>query len=134
LVGARDFDKIEYARLKESQITLVTWEDIHTKGASKALENSLNVLADKVTDVYIHIDLDVHDARLAPTNFFKPAGGLTPEEVQDAVRMIGQRFSIPGAAVTAYDPDADPEKKGLQAGLDLITLLGEIGANQLKIF
>jgi arginase len=101
-----------------------------TKGTSKALENSLNALADKVTDVYIHIDLDVHDARLVPANLFKPAGGLAPEEVQDAVRIIAQRFSIPAAAVTAYDPDADPERKGLRAGLALITLLGEIGANQ----
>ena len=130
LIGARDFDKVEYTRLKESQITLITWEDIRTKGASKALENSLNTLANKVTDVYIHIDLDVHDTRLAPANLFKSAGGLTPKEVQDAVRIIAQRFSIPGAAVTAYDPDADPERKGLRAGLALITLLGEIGANQ----
>jgi arginase family enzyme len=73
------------------------------------------------------------DSTYRPVNLFKPAGGLTPEEVQDAVRIIGQRFSIPGAAVTAYDPDADPERKGLQAGLDLITLLGEIGANQSKV-
>jgi hypothetical protein len=68
-----------------------------------------------------------HDPELAPANQYKPEGGLTPKEVIKINSLIGDWMPIAGATLSAYDPDADPEKRGLLAGLDLaekISLLG----------
>ncbi len=130
LVGARDFDDMEYSRLESSEIAHLKWDELREFGVDKAMSSHLYSLSRKVDQVYLHIDMDVHDANLAPTNYFKPEGGLTPIEVRDVVRNISSQFPICGASVTAFDPDADENNKGLHAGIELIELICEIASNQ----
>ncbi len=130
LVGARDFDDTEYSRLVSSEITHLKWDELRELGVDKAMNPHLHRLSRKVGHVYLHVDMDVHDANLAPANLYKPGGGLTPMEVGDAVRNITSRFHICGASVTAFDPDADENTKGLHAGTELIELICEIASNQ----
>ncbi len=130
LVGARDFDDVEYSRLESSEITHLKWDELRESGVDKAMNPHLHSLSTKVDRVYLHIDMDVHDADLAPVNLYKPEGGLTPMEVRDAVRNIASQFHICGASITAFDPDSDENNKGLQAGIELIALICEIAYNQ----
>ena len=130
LVGARDFDDMEYSRLESSGITHLKWGELRELGVDKAMNPHLHSLSRKVGQVYLHIDMDVHDANLAPVNLYKPEGGLTPMEVKDAIRNITSQFHICGASVTAFDPDADENNKGLHAGTELIELICEIASNQ----
>jgi arginase family enzyme len=73
--------------------------------------------------------MDVHDPRLAPANRFKPSGGLSPEEVREALRSIAAELRVCGASVTAFDPDSDEDRKGLEASLELIGRIAEIAAS-----
>ena len=130
LVGARDFDDMEYSRLESSEIAHLRWDELQELGVDKAMNPHLHRLSRKVDQVYLHIDMDVHDANLAPANLYKPEGGLTPMEVRNAIRNIASQFRICGASVTAFDPDSDENDKGLHAGIELIELICEIAFNQ----
>lgn len=130
LVGARDFDVMEYSRLESSKITHLRWDEIRELGVDKAMNPHLHRLSKRVSQVYLHVDMDVHDANLAPANLYKPEGGLNPMEVRGAVRNIKNQFNICGASVTAFDPDSDKNNMGLHTGIELIELICEIAFSQ----
>ena len=130
LVGSRELDEAERDRLEKSEIQLVTSNSIRELGPKGALAPVLHDWSGQVEDVYVHIDMDVHDPTLAPVNSYQPPGGPSPEEVQSCVRHVSEQFQIVGASVTAYDPDCDRDAKGLNAGIALIRLLAEIAKRQ----
>ena len=87
-------------------------------GARAALEGSLSELARRVSRVYLHIDLDVHEPSEAQANQYAVPGGLATDTVRDLVKVVGERFSIVAAALTAYDPTYD--ERMLDVGLKLM--------------
>ena len=131
LVGAREFDKAECDRLNRSEIRQVTSNSIRELGPRGALAPVLSDLSGQLKNVYLHIDMDVHDAKLAPVNPYQSSGGASSGEIQKCVRSISEQFQIVGASITAYDPDCDEDDKGLDAGLALIRLLAEIAKRQV---
>lgn len=131
LVGSRDLDSDELERLKKSSVGWVTTDSIRKLGVKAALTPLLDDWEGLISDVYVHVDMDVHDPSLAPTNSYQPIGGPSPEEVRDCIRSVSERFRIVGASITAFDPDCDRGDKGLKAGLSLISLLAELAGNQV---
>ena len=127
VAGSVELDEAEAALLGQSAIRLAPCEQIRDSGASAALAPILDSWSGRVDGVHIHIDLDVHDPAFVPANPYQPAGGSSPEQVRDCVRAIAGKLPVLGATVTAYDPAADPEGKGLAVGLELIAMLGKLG-------
>ncbi|MCH7677275.1 arginase family protein [candidate division KSB1 bacterium] len=123
MVGSRDLDAAEELRLKDSQIKLARYEQIQDSGTVETLNPILDKLSGSVEGVYLHIDMDVLNPDFAPVNSYQPPEGLSPEQMQEIIESIAAKFPISGASVTAYDPEMDPENKGLAAGLDLISLI-----------
>ncbi len=99
-LGGRDFDDAERERLARSAITTV-----HRPPFGDALDR----LQSRVTAVYLHVDLDVLDPSVGKANWFAADHGLSVEEVEHAIDAVAARFEIRAAALTAYQPDADPE-------------------------
>ena len=131
LVGGRDLDPAEGARVQQSGLTHVTDEMVHGSGPGGALEALLSSWAGSVDSVYLHVDMDVHDADLAPANPLQPPeGGLSPREVRKCVQAIAERYPLAGVSLTAYDPGCDPEGKGANAALDLLRLIAAIVRDQ----
>ena len=128
LVGARDLDPEERTALEGSDLGWVTVAKIRSSGAAEALRPVLEVM--RASRIHVHVDLDVHDPALAPANEFAPPDGLTPREVQQAVRTIAAARPICSASLAAYDPSVDPGGRALQAGLELIDLLVALTANR----
>jgi arginase len=104
LVGARSADDDEEKRLAVSRVARVASEDI-----GPGLEAALDALRERVSDVYLHLDLDVLDRSVATVNIYAADGGPSHDEVAAAIRAIGKRFRIRAAALTAYDPSVDPD-------------------------
>ncbi len=102
LVGARDFDAGEDDRLRDSEVGLTGRE---------GLETHLDRLRERTGDVYVHVDLDALDPAEGRVNWWSAPGGLSTRDVESAIDEIGRRFTIRGAALTAYDPRCDPEGK-----------------------
>ena len=104
LVGMRDAWDHEEERLDESEISLVRPDEI-----GDGLEARLDALRERVEEVYLHLDLDVLDSSEGMVNIYAAEGGPSASDVSAAIEAIGDRFRIRAAAMTAYDPGADPE-------------------------
>jgi arginase len=100
LAWARDLDAAEEARLVSSNVRLVR--------PGEPVEAALDVLAARVRDVYVHVDLDVLNPSEGQANRYRAEGGPTTAEVAAAVGEIARRFTIRAAAITAYEPEYDP--------------------------
>lgn len=107
LVGARDIDPGEEQLLAASRVIRVEAARMEADGARAALDSALTELARRVSRVYLHIDLDVHEPSEAQANQYAVPGGLAAGTVRDLVRVVAERFRVVAAALTAYDPTYD---------------------------
>jgi arginase len=122
LVGVRDLSpEEERDRLARSAIHVVGWAggrpqaDAHT---------TLDGLAERADDVYVHVDLDALDPEIAPGIVDPPVpGGLSIADLEDVLGSVRDRFRIRAAAVTTYNPEVDEGDRTLRAGLACIELL-----------
>jgi arginase len=122
-VGGRDLDAEEGEALRGSRITVVHADEVRARGGRAALRPAVESLAGRVSSVYLHVDLDVLDPAAAPANGFLPANGLALEQAVEAIATIGERLDVRGAALTAYDPDYDPDDRALGAAVALLAAL-----------
>ena len=100
LVGARDLEPTEEARLNASAIG---------RPSIGSLEAALDDLRTRTEAVYLHIDLDVLDPSEGKANGWAVEGGLSADELESAVEAVRARFDVPAATFSAYDPTVDPE-------------------------
>lgn len=115
LVGARDIDALEGALLAESGVDVIKADRIRSD-----LPRALNSIGQHVDSMYVHLDLDVLDARVASANHFAVSGGLTVEDVDYALSEIARDFRIAGVTLSAYDPAADTDGGAANAAIRLI--------------
>jgi len=115
LIGTRDIDSLEGGLLDESDV-----EVIEPRKLRWDLGRVLASIRQRVQQMYVHLDLDVLDARVAAANSFAVTGGLTIEDVEYALSEIGGRFRIPGITLSAYDPAADTDGAAAAAAIRLI--------------
>lgn len=107
LVGAHDFDDDEIVALSHSQIAHITPSRIRSEGVETALGAAVEALAERVTHVYLHIDLDVIDADCVRANSYASPGGLEPDQLFEATRLALNALPIAAAGLAAYDPTVD---------------------------
>jgi arginase len=100
-VGGRDFDAAERRRLDASRVALVR---------RPPLDEALDALRERVEAVYVHVDLDVLDPTVGRANELAVEDGLQLDELTEAIDAVHARFEVRAAAITAYDPDVDPER------------------------
>jgi arginase len=129
LLGVRDLDPAERHRLETSAIEVVHWHD----GKPDAnVAGRINDLSRRVTDIYLHIDMDALDSHVAPGVTDAPVpGGLSLSDMEEVIRLIASRLRIKAAALATYNPDRDHDDKSLNAGVRIIELLSVIVSDQL---
>ena len=116
-VGARDFDPPELEVIERAGIARIGVEDLD------GIDAALADLATRVDQAYVHMDLDVLDPSELRANVYAVPGGMTVAQMADVVRATGRHLKIAAAGITAYDPDQDPEGRGVRAALSLIEAL-----------
>jgi arginase len=127
-VGSRDLDADEARLMADSPLALIDAAQIQREGVAGALGPALDALRERVERVYLHLDLDVLDASIAPANQFEaPPGGLSIEQAEAVIREIGARFTLAGAGLASYDPAYDPDGRTLAAGIRLAGVMAEYG-------
>ncbi len=112
LVAARDLDPGERRLLEGSAVTRVT--------RAAELEAALERLSGSASEVYLHVDLDALDPAEGRANAYAAAGGFSLVELEAAIGAVRKRFALRGAALTAYDPAADPSGRACRAGIRLM--------------
>jgi arginase len=121
-VGGRDFDPEETLLLESSGIGVIKAETIRRSSMRVALEASLEALRARVQKVYVHVDLDVLDPAETPANSYagRVPNGLAVEQIEQAIRIIGERFPICASTVASYDPQYDKNGQTFQAGVRIV--------------
>jgi arginase len=123
ILGVRDLDPAERERLERSAIRVVSWREGKPQADVLA---SLDELARRTPEIYLHIDMDALDPHVAPGIVDHPVpGGLSLQDMQETIRAVAVRFRIRAAALCTYNPDLDQDEKTLHAGLRIIELLSE---------
>ncbi len=118
LVGGRGASSIEKERLRDSGVSVVEERHIQEASSAEALGAALDTVRARVGRVHVHLDLDVLDPDVVGiANEFAPEGGLTAEEVEEAVRVIRERLEVASATVASYDPSFDWKGRVLKAGI-----------------
>jgi arginase len=120
LVGARDLDAAEEERLVRSRIVRLAAGDV-----PDALVPALGHLAQRVSRIHIHIDLDVLDPAVGRANAFAVDGGLLLAQAEAVIAAAGESLEIASATLSAYDPGQDTGDRILRAARTLLAAVLE---------
>ena len=114
MLGVRDLDPAEKERLDHSAIQVVKWYEGKPQGD---VQVALDRLAQRVPEVYLHIDADSLDPQVAPGVGYAVPGGLSLEDREESIPAVFARFQVRAATLAVCDPDLDQDDKTLRAGL-----------------
>jgi arginase len=118
-IGARDLDPEEEKLLNRSEVKVIR-PGKEADSFRKNVEAGLDQLMDKVSRVYLHVDLDVLDTGEALPNHLAVPGGLSVETVEEIIEMTRKRFEVCAGAITSFDPSYDKDDEVLNAGIRII--------------
>ena len=130
-IGGRDLDPEEQALLESTEVLVVDNNTLKEKGIQDALLPKLTELQSKTQEIYLHIDIDVIDPSVAPGVDFPTPEGLHLDEMEEALKIIGENLQIKAAALTAYNPENEIADKTLHTGFKLVNIILKIVENQL---
>ena len=120
LVGARDLDAEEQRQLEQSEVILIRSEGRNDGEILKSIEAALVSLQDRITGIYLHIDMDAFEISEGRANHYGATGGLSMALIEAAIAATKERFKITSATVASFDPAGDIKGLFLQAGLRCI--------------
>lgn len=119
MIGTRDLDAPEREILERSAVTVLRPYAL-TSRPREALAPELDALAERVKRAYLHLDVDVLDARVAPSNEYGGDDGLSLESVREIVRAVADRVVVAAIGIGSYDPAVDPESRTPRIVAELI--------------
>lgn len=129
MLGVRDLDLAEEERLDHSDIQVVKW--LNGKPQSD-VRIAIDRLSKHVREIYLHIDMDSLDPECAPGVVVAPVrGGISLQDMEEAIRAVFAHFRVRAATLAAYDPDHDQDDKTLKTALRILELLAD-GARAQK--
>jgi arginase len=131
-LGARDLDPEETALLTTGAIDAVGGQAWTGDDGPAAVAVALDRLATRVDAVYLHVDLDVHDAGQVRTSPHGVPGGPGPSAVAEAVAATFARMPVVALGVTCYAPEVDTDGSGRAAALNVLETAGRALADRLR--
>ena len=117
LAGARDLDPEEQRLLAHSQINLVRSPGRNDAEILRLIEAALAGLQERVSGIYLHLDMDAFEISEGRANHYGATGGLSVDLIEAAIAAIKTRFKIMSATLASFDPAGDTQGLFLQAGL-----------------
>jgi arginase family enzyme len=92
---------------RDSGIDVVTADEVRGRGIEPVVEKALEDLAGRCDAIYVDLDVDVLDRAFAPACPGSRPGGLTPVEVQAAVRAAGAHPAVRALDIVEVDTERD---------------------------
>ena len=127
VIGARDQDEPEAERLRRFAIPTV---GTGGEPLGDDLRDALGRLAERVDEVYLHVDLDVLRAGLAPGIVDHPApGGFDEEQLHAVVETVMRGFHVRAVTVACFDPTRDPAGVARTSALAVLATIATAAAS-----
>lgn len=125
LVGGRDLDPLEAELLSESAIVELGAADVRTR-----LTEAIDTLSRRVARLYVHVDLDVLDAREGLANSYAGGPGLSLADLLWSIGMAASKIPLAAAALTAYDPVYDHTGSIRRAALQIAESIASLAEDR----
>jgi formiminoglutamase len=108
-VGIQPFaNSSQYAAVAaRAGIGVITSGQARSRGVGRVVLDALDRLERRVDRIYVNLDVDVLDRAFAPGSPGSRPGGLTPGEIQDAVRACGRHPKVRALDIVEVDPTQD---------------------------
>jgi formiminoglutamase len=118
-IGLRSFaNSREYREYAKRQgITLYTARDVHRQGMDEILGQAIAYLGAKVEAVYVTFDIDVLDQSDVPGVPAIGPGGLSPYDLFDAARRLGEWEKTIAMDMVCVDPSKDTRDRTSRVSL-----------------
>ncbi len=127
LFGVERLDPSEGELLQRSTIRSYLAKEVKRTGAAAVAKTAVDRIRGNGYEFVLHFDVDVI-ADFQATNY-PGSGGLTLEEVRDALMVFVRQKHLAAMEVTAYNPTKDADGSGAKL---IIDLLAEVFAARLE--
>ena len=118
LFGFERLDAPEEQYLLASPLRRHASLEVSTIGAAAAARLALERVHAAKHEFILHFDVDVINNEEFPWTNFPGAGGLSLNEVRDALRVFVSQPNLAAFVVAGYNPDLDPEGNGARKLID----------------
>jgi arginase len=118
-IGGSDFDQAELDLIKSENLEAFTLFDLLTQGMGPLIAK-IDALSQRVSNVFVSLDLDSIDQIYAPGAGMPNAKGLTYREIATIAEYIGQRCNVVGVDIVEYNPLQDVQNKTAELGIELV--------------
>ena len=129
LFGFERLDAPEEQYLVASPMRRHASLEVLTVGAAAAAHLALERVHAARHEFVLHFDVDVISSEEFPWTNFPGAGGLSLNEVRDALRVFVSQPNLAAFVVAGYNPDLDADGQGARK---LIDLLADVLATRLE--
>ncbi|WP_078381237.1 formimidoylglutamase [Sutcliffiella halmapala] len=108
-IGIRNYSNSAFYHnyAKENGVTIYTMSDVKKLGISTVIEQAVQELSSKVDHLYISIDIDVLDQAFAPGCPAIGPGGMTSDQLLEAIFLLGKEKTICALDIVEIDPTID---------------------------
>ena len=107
LVGIRNLDDKEKARIRESGVHVFTMKDIDRDGIAKIAERAIVLAADGTGGVHVSFDMDVCDPAIAPGVGTPVKGGLDYREAHMVMELVADSRRLVALDLVEVNPTLD---------------------------
>jgi arginase len=120
LFGFERLDQREELYLVSSQLRRHTAMEVSTVGAAAAAHLALERVHAAKHEFVLHFDVDTIAGEEFPWTNSPGSGGLSLNEVRDALRVFAGQPNLAAINVAGYNPELDPDGKGAQVLMELL--------------
>jgi arginase len=120
LFGFERLDKPEEQHLLTSPLRRHPSLEVSSVGAAAAAHLALERVHASNHEFILHFDVDAIGSEEFPWTNFPGAGGLSLNEVRDALRVFVGQTNLAALVVAGYNPDLDSDGAGARKLIDLL--------------
>jgi arginase len=114
LIGARDLSNHEEQFIKTTGINHITVDEIKHFNTDAIKSICSEFVRSGMQKIHVHVDVDVIDPLVAPSNSYAVGKGLSTKEVFNMIDACKRVIPIASATISSYDPSLDGNNKMLQ--------------------
>ncbi len=120
LIGVRNLDENEKARVRASRIHVFTMKDIDRAGIAAVIEQAIELAGRDTIGVHVSFDLDVCDPAIAPGVGTPVRGGLDYREAHMVMEVLADSGRLLALDMVEVNPTLDVRNNTAELGTELI--------------
>ena len=120
LFGFERLDAPEEQYLIASPLRRHSSLEVSTVGAAAAARLALERVHASNHEFILHFDVDVMNSEEFPWTNYPGTGGLSFNEVRDALRVFVSQGNLAALVVAGYNPELDPDAQGARKLIDML--------------